>query len=1400
MTNNNTIMITAPGVVSVTPDINIINETDNNTVVFLIGTENAVGGETVDIVASGSADASDFVDIPDTVTVNDQGTATLTLTATADAVPEGAENLTIFASIAGQQVSGFPPSGQVTITDTSTAPAAVITNITVDRDSIGEGGAKSDFFALNFETTNLSEGETVNISIDTDRSTADASDFQEFPSTVTISASGSRTLVLRPVADEMTEGDETLVVLAGIGDQEPVASPVLTIKDTSQGSDPVVTSITPDFFGMDERTGTARTYTVQAQNAAGGETVNLSFAAGSTADASDIDGFPSTLTLDSSGAASFTVAAVPDRTTEGNEVLIIAAAIGTQEPVEAPEVTIVDSSETPALIEFRLDGSTSIIEGFSRGASYFVVTENALSGETVSIDIDPASTASASDVSNLPMTVILNSSGIGFFSFFGVADETTEGDETLILTATFADLDPVKAPPLTIEDTSTSPVVPVVTSVTPDLSTINETDNNTVTFTVLTENTSGFERLDVFIDGPNTTTDGSDFSIMPEIRRVQPDGTATFTITANADMMTEGPEQLTILVKIANQQDSPFVSAQVTIEDTSLTPVPAVTAITPNTTTIDETGANVTVTYTITTENIVGRQSVSLAIDDSGTAVQGDVLSFPSSVLIGPDGTATVSITARADTITEGPETLVLSAAIGREEPVDAAAVTINDTSMASVPAVTAITPNVTAINETDNNTVTFTIATADTEGGETVTVTLDGASTAGEGDFTSLPSTVIVGDDGTATVTVATRADMRTEGPESLVLTAAIGGQQPVEAAAVTITDTSLTPLPVVTAITPDVTGINETNNNTVTFTIDTADTDGGETVTLSLTGGSAGEGDFASLPSTVIVGNDGTATVTIAASADLTTEGAETLIVSAAIGDQDPVEAVAVTITDTSTTPFVPPPPPPPPTVDPDPEPAPNPDDPLDGLEPADGVDGSTVDGVSATTGTATDARTGEEVSSIRTEPAAGDAPRIDTDDTTQDVDVPVTDDVLVSVPDDLGLLGNSRVTGTQDALRTVLVGDEGTEPEPEDAAALDAFLDQVLPEDGDDAVNVVQIFPQVPDDLPPDTPVTLTITLGDGDADGDGVDDDGRETVTVIDVSGISGPVTIVVDGDGPVVILGAGNFAGGEGDSDPDVDIVIGDGSAQIFNFGPGDDVIRALGGDDRVSSQGGDDQLFGGSGADTLESGADSDSVSGGAGDDWVHGGPGSDTALYDGPAAAFRVETSVFGHRVTDLRDGAPEGQDLLIGIETLAFTDGTEAVDARAEDGISARGFISPRTAEPIQVAQNQPVLIDAPGGQIYEIQPGAALGLQGVDGPNLFTFVGLASDDYRVAADGTNFLLLGPNGGGLALVPDEDPQTLVFTDGAIDLTIDGDRMLLGDQQVTDAFAMITAELDPIA
>ncbi|MET4371899.1 serralysin [Bradyrhizobium sp. LB12.1] len=95
-----------------------------------------------------------------------------------------------------------------------------------------------------------------------------------------------------------------------------------------------------------------------------------------------------------------------------------------------------------------------------------------------------------------------------------------------------------------------------------------------------------------------------------------------------------------------------------------------------------------------------------------------------------------------------------------------------------------------------------------------------------------------------------------------------------------------------------------------------------------------------------------------------------------------------------------------------------------------------------------------------------------------------------------------------------------------------------------------------------------------------------------------------------------------------------------------------------------------DNAIGGSGNDTiignvianaLNGGSGNDTLTGGGGNDTIVGGAGTDTAMYSGNRASYAVSynSATQTYSVADLRTGAPDGTDMLSGVENFQFADG---------------------------------------------------------------------------------------------------------------------------------------------
>lgn len=103
-----------------------------------------------------------------------------------------------------------------------------------------------------------------------------------------------------------------------------------------------------------------------------------------------------------------------------------------------------------------------------------------------------------------------------------------------------------------------------------------------------------------------------------------------------------------------------------------------------------------------------------------------------------------------------------------------------------------------------------------------------------------------------------------------------------------------------------------------------------------------------------------------------------------------------------------------------------------------------------------------------------------------------------------------------------------------------------------------------------------------------------------------------------------------------------------------------ETINGTAQDDSIFGDNGNDTINGGAGNDYLDGGNGSDLLSGGAGNDVLDGGNGQDTAVYAGKRSDYRLIEGLNGAVVIrDLRAGAADGEDRLLSIERVQFSDG---------------------------------------------------------------------------------------------------------------------------------------------
>lgn len=154
-----------------------------------------------------------------------------------------------------------------------------------------------------------------------------------------------------------------------------------------------------------------------------------------------------------------------------------------------------------------------------------------------------------------------------------------------------------------------------------------------------------------------------------------------------------------------------------------------------------------------------------------------------------------------------------------------------------------------------------------------------------------------------------------------------------------------------------------------------------------------------------------------------------------------------------------------------------------------------------------------------------------------------------------------------------------------------------------------------------------------------------------------------------GNGNDLIHGNGGIDkldGGAGD-----DTLVGGADGDKLKGESGNDLLQGEDGHDHLDGGSGNDSLSGGEGWDVLDGGSGNDLLAGGGGNDYLDGGSGFDTATFSGSIADYQLLGDRDGRHddwliVRDLRDGSPDGIDLVRKVEALQFADGIIYLDGR--------------------------------------------------------------------------------------------------------------------------------------
>ena len=850
-----------PNYISITPNITTV--TEGGTVTFDIITSNITDGEILywKIVPKNSGVktpvAEDFVDNTLTgTTVVTGNRASIVRKLKEDLTTEGTEEFIVKVYYSQNMTPEYLVLTSTTVYILDTSVNDQTYQITPSATTFNENNAEITFTV----STQYATATTLYWRIKSTTGKVDASDFVgnsltgSFPLVITdpllYIGSGTFSVTLRP--DNATEGTEKFVVelLRSLTDLTPIATSIeISINDTSM-STPVY-KITPSSTLANE--GDTVTFNIDVTNLT--TDIPLYWSVRSSAGTVDSSDFTTSIagTVNLvNRKATFNLTIFGDFITEGVEKFFVDVRETKDSPilVSSSEITITDSTST------LISNPTSVNEGSE--ITFDITTAGAANGTVFYWTIGGMADLSdfGSQVNSGSVTINDNK---GSVTLRLTSDQKTEGTETFFLQLR---RDSISGPIIrtssvvSILDTSTSPEV-VVVSLNKGAgadNTISVNEGETITATVTTTNVVNGRVYYWDIVG---TTASNDFTsgVVSGSVTIQ-NGTASFSIALESDLITESNENFFINLRTSVDGGILYTSPKINVIDAS-----AIT-ITANKSVVIE---GETVRFVIKTTNFA--VTPTLYWTTVGTTVEGDFTdnSLQGTISFGNSNTFNLDRTLVIEgSYGESTENFAIQVRSGGYTgPVLATSdfVTVNDVAYI-------VTPSSLSIREGDS--IDFNITTTNIADNTKLNWEIAGTVVGGDFTITALTGEVtIVGNKGK--VSKLTAVNNLVEGDKSFKLVLKDKNSVTLaESASVTLRDVSFTVIPSVTTL---------SEGGTLTVNINTTNVLNGSTFYWDVKSESSGlvDYDFTTPTSGSFEIQNNSASLSLTVREELLTEGGE-------------------------------------------------------------------------------------------------------------------------------------------------------------------------------------------------------------------------------------------------------------------------------------------------------------------------------------------------------------------------------------------------------------------------------------------------------------------------------------------------------------------------------------------
>ena len=864
------------------------------------------------------------------------GKATFTLTPTSDTIVEGNETISVDGTSGTLTVNDT----SVTINDDDGAPAI---NLSTSPTNVSEGaGATTVTVTATFSNTNTyAADKTVSVTVgksgDTATSGTDYAAVTAFDVTIKSGkTSGEATFDLTPTSDTLIEGNETLSV-SGTNADLTVNGTSMTITD-DDGAPAVNLSVNPSTVAEDASATTVTVTATFSNSSTYGAAKTVSVTVGKSGDGATsgtdytaVTGFDVSIAAGkTSGTGTFTLTPTDDTLVEGNETLSVSGT-NADLTVNGTTLALTDDDNPPAV---NLSVNPSSVDEDASATTVTVTatfsnTSTYAAAQKVSVTVGKSgdSATSGTDyeaVTGFDVTIAAGkTSGTGTFTLTPTDDTVIEGDETITVSGTNADLT-VNGTRMTLAEDDETEI-----TLTASPSSVKEGDSaTTVTVTAATDgDTFPADRTVTVKIGKvgDSATEGTDYATVADltitITAGQTKGSKTFTLTPTDDNIIEGEESITVS---GTSTGLTVNGTSVAIEDnenpTIILDIEPFLEADPDK--LPEAAGATRVTVTAGTKGGVfdlDRQVYVTVGKDGDTAIFGDGKDYdtPSKsfhVMIKKnktEGETTFTLTPNDDTLVEGDEvlTLVGSATVDWLD-VTEATITIKDN---DVPGMSLAASPSSVSEGAGATTVTVTASTGGvtfkTDRTVSVTVGKSGDSATSGTDYaavTGFDVTITKGQtSGKQTFTLTPTDDTLVEGNESISVAGTTTGYT-VTGTSVAITDNDTAPAVNLMASPSSVAESAGATTVTVTATFSNSNTYAADqTVTVSVgDSGSATSGtDYTAVADfdvTIAAGKgSGSATFILTPTQDTLVEGNETISVGGSATGLT-VNGTSITLTD--------------------------------------------------------------------------------------------------------------------------------------------------------------------------------------------------------------------------------------------------------------------------------------------------------------------------------------------------------------------------------------------------------------------------------------------------------------------------------------------------------------------